>query len=75
MRKEFTLSDNDLQQLYDAAKPVPYLVFGGVEPMSPTEKSNAVWAQLGDQYGFKWQTVEPTGGGDRFFTAEENALE
>ena len=93
MRREFEMTEDDLKKLLDASKPVPYMVFGGVEPLSPRENACAFWRNLGERMGFDWETAEPVmvrptggaegslrstpppGGGDRFFTAEEKAVE
>ena len=73
MRRGFELSDQDLQRLYDAAKPVPYMVVGGVAPRTPQENANAVWRDIGRKMGFDYMTVRPVQGkGHRHFTAEES---
>lgn len=71
MRKEYEMSDEDLKELMEACKPVPYLVANGTEPMSPQESANRAWERLGDKMGFQFMTVRPVEGkGDKFFTAE-----
>jgi hypothetical protein len=70
MRREFEMTEDDLKELLEASKPVPYMVFGGVEPQSPRENAHAVWRVLGDRIGFAWKTVKPSAGGQRFFSAE-----
>ncbi len=70
-RKEFEMSEEQLERLLDASKPVPYMVIGGVAPVSPQEHANRAWEALGKELGFVWDTVRPIAGkGSRFFTAE-----
>ena len=70
MRREFEMTQDDLDGLLDASKPVVYIVAGGVPPRSPQENANSVWAGLGRKMGFRHMTVRPTTKGDRFFTAD-----
>ena len=71
MRKEFTMTPEQLDKLLDACKPVPYMVIGGVLPRSPQENANAAWARLGDELGFHPLSVHPVHGkGQEVFTAE-----
>jgi len=70
VRIEFEMSDEDLQKIIDACKPVPYMVIGGVPPRSPQENANNAWAALGRKMGFDSMTVEPIDGKDsKFFSA------
>jgi len=64
MRQQFRMSEEQYGRLVEASKPVPYMVFGGMEPISPREKAEAVWRELGDEMGFDWTTVEPPTNGD-----------
>ena len=71
MRKEFEMTPEQLEDLLELVKPLPYMVIGGMEPPSQQERANRAWADLGKEMGFVWDTVEPVRGkGDRFFTAE-----
>lgn len=71
MRKEYEMTQEQLDQIMEASKPVTYMVFGGREPASPQENANRAWRNLGDKLGFKHITVQPVAGkGNRFFTAE-----
>jgi hypothetical protein len=67
---DYEMTQEDLDRLLDAMKPVPYMVIGGVIPRSPQENANAAWADLGRRMGFKHMTVRPNGKGDRCFSAE-----
>lgn len=73
-RKRFEMTDAQLKKVLDACKPVAYLVIGGIPPRSPQENANDAWAALGLELGFDFTTVQPTGEGDRFFTAEEKTF-
>jgi len=72
LRKEFEMTEEELNELLEACKPVPYmLVTGGREMFeSPQAKANRVWKRLGEKYGFIWDSCKPCGKGQRIFTAE-----
>ena len=70
MRKRYVLSQAELDELYAACRPVPYIVVGGYAPRSPQENANDAWCALGKKLGFDGMTVQPTGEGDRYFTAD-----
>lgn len=61
-RRRFEMSDADLETLKRAA------VSG--HPSGTQARANAAWAVLGLKLGFEWTSVEPTGEGERFFSAE-----
>ena len=72
MRKEFTMTETQLNRLIESSKPVPYMIFGEVEPTSPQKNANMAWARLGDELGFDSMTVRPVQGKtSKYFTAEE----
>lgn len=69
--REYTLTDEQLETLLEACEPVPYIVVGGIEPRSQQENANEAWRKLGDEMGFKWETVVPAHGkGVHKFLAE-----
>jgi len=70
MMKEFKMTEADLKKLLNASKPVPYMVFGGIEPSSPRENAERQWRVLGEKMGFDWNTVEPSDKGNQYFTAQ-----
>jgi len=70
MRKEYEMTQAQLDQILDACRPVPYMVFGGVEPRSPQQNANDAWKALGDEMGFDHMSVRPNGKGECFFTAD-----
>ena len=68
----YELSQEDLDEILTASKPVTYIVVGGHPPSSPQENANRAWQRVGEEYGFVWDTAQPvTGKGHRFITAEE----
>jgi hypothetical protein len=80
MRKEFEMTEDDLNTLFEAMKPQPLMYLSGGIPMGvdPQTRANDAWIALGKRLGFDGMTVKPTGKGDRFFTAEiteEKAME
>lgn len=72
MRKDFEMTQDQLDKLMDACKPTPVISFDGKTNAfgTPQENANYVWEKLGKEMGFKHMTVKPTGKGDRFFSAE-----
>lgn len=68
-RQRYEMTEDDLAALLEACKPVTYIIVAGQEPRSPQDNANDAWSALGDRMGFEYLTVEPTGEGDRFFTA------
>ncbi|MFZ7120716.1 MAG: hypothetical protein ACOWWH_07175 [Eubacteriaceae bacterium] len=72
MRKEYEMTEEQHQKLLSACKPVPYMIFDGVEPTSPQENANRAWQSLGDEMGFEYMSVKPIPGkGSQYFTALE----
>ena len=69
-RQSFEMTEEQLQRLYTACRPVPYIVMGGVEPRSQQANANDAWESLGLEMGFDAMTVQADRRGDRFFTAE-----
>ena len=68
---EFEMTQEDLDAILEACKPVPYMIVGGHPPRSQQENANAAWARLGGKMGFHPMTVRPSSKGQRFFTAEK----
>lgn len=68
-RRDYEMTEEQLQKLLDAMKPVPYMVIGGTVPRSQQDNANAAWEALGDEMGFDGMSVRPNGKGDRFFSA------
>ncbi len=69
-RREFEMSEADLDVLLKASSQTRYMVFVGHTPIDPKVIANDAWAALGVKLGFDSTTVQPVAGkGDRFFTA------
>ena len=69
-RKEFEMTQDQLEALMAAMKPVPLIALQCGAPRSRQENANAAWQRLGKELGFDYMTVRPNMTGDRFFTAE-----
>lgn len=69
MRRNYEMTQAQLDRLLSAMKPVPYIIVGGHAPISRQESANAAWKVLGDEMGFEYMTARPTGQGERFFSA------
>jgi predicted TIM-barrel fold metal-dependent hydrolase len=70
MRKDFEMTQEQLDGIMDACKPVRMIALQCGTPRSPQENANAAWERLGKELGFKHMTVKPNNKGDRYFTAE-----
>lgn len=73
-RREFQMTDEDLETLLDASKPVICMKIGSYIPPPPQENANRAWAVLGRKMGFSPMSVKPVRGrGNKVFTAEADA--
>jgi hypothetical protein len=68
--KDFEMTQDQLDTLLDAMKPVPLIAINCGMPRSQQESANSAWKRLGNEMGFNHMTVAPTGKGNRFFKAE-----
>ena len=68
-RQNYEMTEGDLESLLNASKPVRMMMLQCGTPQSPQENANAAWKRLGNRMGFDHMTVQPTGRGDRFFSA------
>jgi hypothetical protein len=68
-RTNYEMTQEDLDTLLAAMKPVTAMMIGGTAPRSQQENANDAWKALGLKMGFDHMTVQPSRGGDRFFTA------
>ncbi len=73
MRTGFEMTQADLDGLLAAMKPVQWGALQWGATLIQQENANAAWARLGAKMGFDWETVRPTGQGDRFFSAVPTA--
>jgi hypothetical protein len=70
--KNFEMSQEQLDELLIAMRPVPMIATQCGGQQSPQGKANSAWARLGAKMGFDHMTVRPDRNkGVRFFTAEE----
>lgn len=57
---QFTITEEEMQRVLDASKPVPYILgTGGVEPTSPQARANAAWQAIGKAHGIDWMSIRP----------------
>lgn len=71
MRKEFELTDNELQDLRALSRPVPAIALNCGEPPTQQQMANEFWQRIGREKGFAYMTARPVAGkGPKFFTAE-----
>lgn len=73
MRKRYEMTQTQLDTLLAACRSVPMIVLNCGPVSSPQENANRAWKVLGDELGFDHMTVQLTGEGERFFTAESKA--
>lgn len=62
---KFTMTDEQLETIFDACKPVMCIKIGNYTPRSPQENANDAWAKLGLEMGFDPTTVNPGPGEDQ----------
>jgi hypothetical protein len=55
-RIQILLNQTEWDAIIAASKPVPYMIFDGVEPRSPQQNVNAVWKELGAAHGVVWDS-------------------
>jgi len=67
--KDFEMSQEQLDKLMAACKPVMMIALNCGQPASPQANANAAWQSLGQEMGFDHMTVSPNGKGPRFFSA------
>jgi len=74
-RTNYEMTQADLESLFEAMKPVPMIMLQCGPGRSQQDRANDAWKALGDRMGFDHMTVQPTGQGDRFFSAVPNESE
>ena len=74
-RVNYEMSQEDLDELLESCKPVPYMVIGGSTGPSQQERANLAWGKLGKKMGFDSETVEPSPKSNRFFSAVPSETE
>ena len=69
-RTEYEMTQEDLDALIEAMKPVPMIMLQCGTPPTQQENANRAWEALGKKMGFDGDTVRPINGrGSRYFTA------
>ncbi len=72
MKQEFEMQQSEMDFILDINKhnSNTVMMIGGVDfSHNLTDAINAYWKELGDKYGFKWDTVEGSSKGKLFFLA------
>lgn len=63
-RTSYEMTEEDLEKILTASKPVMAIAVGGMAPSSLQENANRAWARLGEKMGFDSSTVSPIPGKD-----------
>ena len=58
--KEFEMTKEQRARILNASRPVPYMVFGGIEPRSPQENANDAWREPGRRAGVRLLDGSPS---------------
>ena len=76
MKQEFEMLQEEMDDIIAINKSqMPVMLIGNVTTgMDLQERINAYWQGLGDKYGFKYMTVEPSAKGKLFFLAEPKPI-
>jgi len=76
MKQEFEMLQEEMDDIIAINKSqMPVMLIGNVSTgMDLQERINAYWEGLGDKYGFKHMTVEPSAKGKLFFLAEPKPI-
>jgi hypothetical protein len=76
MKQEFKMSETELSDIKKiASNREPVMKIGGSWiGLSRQEKANNYWSAMGDKYGFKYMTVEPSSKGELYFLAEPKPI-
>lgn len=68
-RTNYEMTQDDLDSLLDSMKSEPVIMLNIIGGRSKQDRANDAWKRLGEKMGFDHMTVQPTGKGDRFFSA------
>lgn len=76
MKQEFEMLQQEMDDIIAINKNMPpVMLIGNVTTgMDLAEKVNSYWEGLGNKYGFKHMTVEPSSKGNLFFLAEPKPI-
>lgn len=61
-RQEYLLTQEEVNELLEACKPVPMIALQCGNPVSAQERANAAWEALGKKRGFVGSSAEPVQG-------------
>jgi hypothetical protein len=77
MKQEFEMTQQEMDDIIAINKnKMPVMKIGNVTTgMDTQERVNNYWEVLGNKYGFKHMTVEPSSKGKLFFLAEPKPIE
>ena len=64
MKKNYEMTQADLDGLLSAMKPTPMIMLQCGTPRSTQERANDAWAELGKRMHFDPMTVRPNGKGE-----------
>jgi alcohol dehydrogenase YqhD (iron-dependent ADH family) len=70
MKQEFEMTEDELQAIYDISRDnTPVIFVGTWLGLDKQERANKLWQIMADNYGFVWDSVEPSSRGKKFFLA------
>jgi hypothetical protein len=70
MKQEFEILQEDFDAIMDIARDRTPVIYVGVWlGLDKQERANKIWQVMADNYGFIWDTVEPSAKGQKFFLA------
>ena len=70
MRKEYVMTQEQVDKIMHACRPVNMIALQCGNPPGRQENANDAWQSLGKEMGFKYMTVRPNGKGKRFFRTD-----
>ncbi len=70
MKQGFEMTEAELQAIYDISRNQTPVIYVGVWlGLDSQEQANKLWQIMADNYGFVWDSAEPSAKGNRFFLA------
>lgn len=69
MTTRYEMNDAQFSSIMEACQPVAAIMLQCGPLRSPQENANNAWKRLADEMGFEWDSVRPSGQGDRVFFA------
>jgi hypothetical protein len=64
VKRQYRLTDAELQSILDCSKPVPMIMLHISTPESPQDRANRAWQSVAQAHGFVWDSAEPAETGD-----------